>query len=106
MSGQIPASQQFLVQQQLLPETGLNVAYLTLLGTDRGSRTQYMQSLFANSSKLLAVTTQQADPAKLKKTILLISEDAQIKHLDQESVALSVLAENVAIQTQQGDISL
>ena len=38
LSGQTPGYKDILVQDSLLPETGLNVMYLNLFGTDRGNQ--------------------------------------------------------------------
>lgn len=77
-------SQTIKLKQQFLSSainSGLNVMYLNLFGSDRGNQrgyfsenNQYGENIIAKSEKTLAITTQLVDLKKIQKPALILGE--------------------------------
>lgn len=105
LNEQEPAEQSFFIQNNVLPETWLNVMYLNLFWTDRGNQRGYfsdnnqkVNQLTETSDKLLTTTTSLIDPTKIKQIKVLIAPDGQIQTLGEEINTLHIISGQVIVE--------
>lgn len=98
---QYPDYKKILVQNRAWTESGLNINYLSLFGSSRGSKQEdkntqpHISSSIANqiiykSPKTISVTTQLLDASDIYNTLILITPSGQIKNLEGKSISLSL----------------
>ena len=95
------------VQKKFLEQavnSGLNVMYLNLFGTDRGNQRWYLseknaysEKIIKNSDKTLAVTTQLVDLKKVKKASVLLKSNGQLENIDQLAISAQLHGNNLLL---------
>ncbi len=95
------------VQKKFLEQavnSGLNVMYLNLFGTDWGNQRWYLseknaysEKIIKNSDKTLAVTTQLVDLKKLKKASVLFKSNGQLENIDQLTISAQLDGNNLLL---------
>lgn len=105
LTDQEPAEQTFFVQNNVLPETGLNVMYLNLFWTDRWNQRGYfsdndqkVNQLTETSDKLLTTTTSLIDPTKIKQIKVIIAPDGQLQNLGEEIHSMQIMSGQVIVE--------
>jgi len=109
LADQMPAYERFIIQESILPQSGLNVMYLNLFGTDRGNQRGYfsennqvINTITTQSNKLLATTTQLVDPTKIKQIEYIINPNGQIQNISNKEYTLTI--DSGAITAQMPEI--
>ena len=95
------------VQKKFLEQavnSGLNVMYLNLFGTDWGNQRWYLseknaysEKIIKNSDKTLAVTTQLVDLKKVKKASVLLKSNGQLENIDQLAISAQLHGNNLLL---------
>ena len=95
------------VQKKFLEQavnSGLNVMYLNLFGTDWGNQRWYLseknaysEKIIKNSDKTLAVTTQLVDLKKVKKASVLFKSNGQLENIDQLAITAQLHGNNLLL---------
>ena len=95
------------VQKKFLEQavnSGLNVMYLNLFGTDWGNQRWYLseknaysEKIIKNSDKTLAITTQLVDLKKVKKASVLLKSNGQLENIDQLTITAQLHGNNLLL---------
>jgi len=114
LSDQFPWYERFIIQESILPKEKLNVMYLNLFWTDWGNQRWYfsenektVNKITEQSNKLLATTTQLVDPNKIKQIEYIISQNGQIRSINETPVPLTIENKQLMIRIPNvSDINL